>query len=62
MTLALKAVRNEAMRDDVLAGRMAYWVELFRWALGLQTFKLVFVSAGLFSHRSLILTGSAVMS
>ena len=30
MTLALKVVRNEAMKDGVLAGRMAYWVETFR--------------------------------
>ena len=30
LTQALKAVRNEALRDDVLGDRTAHWGEVFR--------------------------------
>ena len=31
LTQALKAVRNEALRDDVLGDRTAHWGEVFRY-------------------------------
>lgn len=33
LTQALKAVRNEALRDDVLGDRTAHWGEVFRCVL-----------------------------